>query len=51
MTANSVNADMFLGPAPVVSVTRESPVMDRTELQMSDGMDEGETKDPHRFTE
>jgi hypothetical protein len=53
MTAMTVEADAFLGPAPspVLSVRREPLVMDRTELQMSDGQDSGETKDPHRFTE
>jgi hypothetical protein len=30
----------------VVSVSATPVVQDRTEIQVSDGMDEGETKDP-----
>jgi hypothetical protein len=50
VTAMSVDAETFLGPQPVVlSVKREPFVLDRTECHLSDGMDEGDTKDPHRI--
>jgi hypothetical protein len=54
MTAMTVDADAFLGPmpeSPVLSVTHDAIVLDRTEVQMSDGQDEGETKDPHRIAD